>query len=1497
MQLSYSSKSRILANPISQVMVANGDGFVGTDGERLQPSLVDRASRTTAGKSLVFIDRAVPDYEFLQAGVVDGSLVVLLDADRDGVSQITEELGRNRDLAAVHLVSHGVPGGIRLGNIELGLGSIDQYAAELMQWSEALAPQADLVIYGCEVAQGAGATLVWRLSELTGARVAASITKTGCAEQGGDWILNVTTAGQVPVLAFAADTLLAYEGVLPNEPYLVADINKNSYGSNPRNFVNVNGTVFFVADNDESGTELWRINPITGIASVVSINPGSASSNPINLISVDGFLYLQAYDGVNGNELRRVDTDGTITTFDLYAGAGSVGATNLTNVNGKLYFTSLGYNGADYTGYELWKIDPNVNNGNPVVIDIAGGAADSYPSNLINAGGTLYFVAYNSASGAELWKLSANGAPIFVRDINPGTGSSSPGNLTYSNGKLYFTADNNTQGVELWVTDGTTDGTKITTDINTNVYGSNPRSFINVNGTVFFVADNDTSGTELWRIDPATGLASIVEINPGVGASDPTNLISVGGSLYLQAYDVASGTELRKVDTNGTVTTFDLYAGAGSVGATNLTNINEKLYFTTVGYNGVDNSTYTGYELWKIDPTTNSGNPVVIDIVPGIGNSSPSNLINVGGALYFVAYNDASGSELWKLGANDLPIFVKDVYPGTNGSSISNLTVSSGFLYFTAQNGLDGIELWRTSLTDNSTTQLDTVAGSNGSRPSSLIDVNGTLYFLANNQLWKVDSTTGNPVLLEITVNGPDQYSVIRSLTNVGGRLYIYREMPYLGNRLYTINPETGLPEAIEGLTNISIISNINGTLYFRASALRSSASYELWKIDPVNNIPTLIDINSGGGLSSQSNFTLVNGTLFFTANNDTSGTELWKLDVSGNPVLVKDIRLNGSSSPSNLFSAGNKLYFAADDGTHGLELWQSDGTEAGTVLAKDINEKTLSSNPNSLIDVNGTLYFVADDGIHGNQLWKVDPTTGNPILLEITDSNPVPGYISIRSLTNAGGRLYIATYNGYYGNSSLYTIDSVTNLPVAVADVGNVSNITNINGTLYFSAYSISNNTGYELWKIDPANNTPTLTEVNPGGGSSSPSNFTLVNSTLFFTANNETSGTELWKLDASGNPVLVKDIRLIGSSSPSNLFSAGNKLYFAVDDGTHGLELWQSDGTEAGTVIAKDINDKTLSSSPNSLIDVNGTLYFVANDGVHGNQLWKVDATTGNPVLLEITDSNPVPGYISIRSLTNVGGRLYVDTYNGYYGLYTIDAVTNLPVVVGDLRNIGNFTNINGILYFSAYSSTYTEGYELWKIDPASNTPTLIDINPGGGSSSPSNFTLVNGTLFFAANNETSGTELWKLDAAGNPVLIDINPGGSSSPSNLIDVNGTLFFVANNDTSSRELWKILPTDTAATLIDIYPGINASNPSNLINVNGTLFFVADDGTSGTELWKISPTGAAATLIDSYPGINASNPSNLIDVNGILLSQHASQNYALSVQGFSCYTLTNLKLR
>ena len=44
------------------------------------------------------------------------------------------------------------------------------------------------------------------------------------------------------------------------------------------------------------------------------------------------------------------------------------------------------------------------------------------------------------------------------------------------------------------------------------------------------------------------------------------------------------------------------------------------------------------------------------------------------------------------------------------------------------------------------------------------------------------------------------------------------------------------------------------------------------------------------------------------------------------------------TASRPSLTAVGSTLFFTAGDGTHGPELWKSDGTEAGTVLVKDIH-------------------------------------------------------------------------------------------------------------------------------------------------------------------------------------------------------------------------------------------------------------------------------------------------------------------------------------------------------------------------------------------------------------------------------------------------------------------------------------------------------------------------------------------------------------------------------
>ncbi|MBC7819334.1 MAG: DUF4347 domain-containing protein, partial [Planctomycetaceae bacterium] len=104
---------------------------------------------------LVFVDVAVEDYQTLLAGVDPRAEVFLLDANRDGVEQMLEVLSQRSGLNAIHIVSHGSMGELKLGQATLNLDSMhDRYAEQLGGIGQALAADADILIYGCNFAEG-----------------------------------------------------------------------------------------------------------------------------------------------------------------------------------------------------------------------------------------------------------------------------------------------------------------------------------------------------------------------------------------------------------------------------------------------------------------------------------------------------------------------------------------------------------------------------------------------------------------------------------------------------------------------------------------------------------------------------------------------------------------------------------------------------------------------------------------------------------------------------------------------------------------------------------------------------------------------------------------------------------------------------------------------------------------------------------------------------------------------------------------------------------------------------------------------------------------------------------------------------------------------------------------------------------------------------------------------------------------------------------------------
>uniref|UniRef100_UPI00286BA88E DUF4347 domain-containing protein n=2 Tax=unclassified Chamaesiphon TaxID=2620921 RepID=UPI00286BA88E len=167
-------------------------------------------------QTIAFIDRNIDDAATVMANL-RSDVKILLDPSRDGIAQITEALKNYRGLSSIDIISHGNISQVQLGNSSLSANSLQHYANDLQQWKSALAPEADILFYGCNIADGqSGQAFVNEISNLTGADVAASINTTGNAAKGGDWTLEYATGTIEADLSLTDAVRNSYQGVLPS---------------------------------------------------------------------------------------------------------------------------------------------------------------------------------------------------------------------------------------------------------------------------------------------------------------------------------------------------------------------------------------------------------------------------------------------------------------------------------------------------------------------------------------------------------------------------------------------------------------------------------------------------------------------------------------------------------------------------------------------------------------------------------------------------------------------------------------------------------------------------------------------------------------------------------------------------------------------------------------------------------------------------------------------------------------------------------------------------------------------------------------------------------------------------------------------------------------------------------------------------------------------------------------------------------------------------------
>ena len=247
---------------------------------------------TNKSNFIVFIDSQVNDYNSLMAGVDAKTTVVILNNSQNGIEQITKALTTDT-YTEVHIISHGSPGCLYLGNSQFNLDTLDEYREDLENWSDQLSIvncPLSIALYGCNVAAGdAGAEFIARLKEFTGAEIAATKTLTGNQAMGGDWELETTTSNLTVNLAIAASVREAYQGVLAD--FVVTTANDENDGDVDGDDLSLREAI--IAANNTPGADTITfdnsINQINLASETLSITDSlTINGSGANSLTIDG---------------------------------------------------------------------------------------------------------------------------------------------------------------------------------------------------------------------------------------------------------------------------------------------------------------------------------------------------------------------------------------------------------------------------------------------------------------------------------------------------------------------------------------------------------------------------------------------------------------------------------------------------------------------------------------------------------------------------------------------------------------------------------------------------------------------------------------------------------------------------------------------------------------------------------------------------------------------------------------------------------------------------------------------------------------------------------------------------------------------------------------------------------------------------------------------------------------------------------------------------------